>query len=211
MTPSYPEVAGYTIDEQLLEEPGVGRVFVGRRRGSDALVALKILEAENEDLRRAFLERHEFLTKLDHPNLARTVDAGVLERGSTPWTATAYVPSLTASELLQWLGPLGEEALAVRLCLAVCQGLVHVEEHLGYNGDVRPRNIAITSTGAVLLLDLGFPSIVGGVVMPGAFDYAAPEVLAARIDVDVRADLHALGVCLFMMLTGKNPLSGGLA
>ncbi|HZV01145.1 MAG TPA: protein kinase [Planctomycetota bacterium] len=207
MSSELESVGEYTLTGVLLDDPGKGRVLVGRRRGAGDVVALKLLEAKDADLRTAFGERAEFLMRLDHPNVARTLETGALPRGGAPWSATVHVSAVSLARLLEVAGPTLDEGLALRIALATCQGLTHVEERLGFHGDVRPRNLAITPAGGVLILDMGFPSRAGPVVISGSPEYAPPEVLEGRIDVDVRADLYALGVCLYLAATGKNPLA----
>src|SRR5579872_3357490 len=77
-------IGDYTISGRLLDDPGVGRVLVGRKRGADEIVAVKVLETEDLDVRSAFLERSKFLERLDHVNLARTLESGSLPPRGAP-------------------------------------------------------------------------------------------------------------------------------
>jgi serine/threonine protein kinase len=202
-------VGEYSLVDRLVDEPGAGRVFLGRRRGDDGLVAIKVLDAEDGELRSAFVDRAEFLKKLAHPNATRVLASGTLERGGLPWSASEHVRGANFAELLTQ-GLLKDESLALKIALAVCQALADAEEKLGYHGDVRPRNIVVTASGGVRLVDRGFPSRHGPFLFPGSPDYAAFELFEGRIDVDVRADLHALGICLFLAATGLNPIAEAL-
>ncbi len=200
-----PNVADYSVEEKLLDAEGIGRVVLGRKRGENEKVAIKLLDLDDEEMRAKFLERAEFLKKLEHPNIMRTRDCGTITRAKIPWSATTHFEGVTATELLQMTGPTLPSDVALRLCLSICQALVQVEEKWGTFGDLRCRNIAVNAEGLVRLCDNGFPSRLGTLVLPGTQDYAAPEILEARFDVDVRADIYALGICLFTMVTGATP------
>jgi len=84
------------------------------------------------------------------------------------------------------------------------------------HGDVKPENIRLTGPGTAVLIDLGFahrpgenePFLAKGLIL-GTANYLAPELCAAEKDADERADLFALGVMLFEMLTGRLPYPAG--
>jgi serine/threonine-protein kinase len=207
MSPTLPDLGNYTIVEPLIGQPGSGRVFLGRKKPEDPLVTLKVLDAESEDLRRIFMERAEFLRLCDHPSLLRTIESGTVAKTGAPWSAAVHVSAYSLADVLELLGPTVLEETLFRVAVGVSLALSHFEEKYGFHGDLRPRNVLVTPEGKILLADLGLPTSFHRILLPGAPDYAAPELLESRIDVDVRADLYALGVTLFLLATGKNPLA----
>src|SRR5271155_2675330 len=94
-------VAGFAIAESLHEEQGIGRLLLGREKPGDELAVVKLIE--DQDLRRHFLERAEFLKQLEHPNLVRTLACGLDEQTSRPWSAAPNVRGLSCAALLEIL------------------------------------------------------------------------------------------------------------
>ncbi len=201
-------IGDFAIGSLIVEKPGVGRIYLAKRSDAEENYAVKVLDTEDTTIRAFFIERGKFLGRLEHPAIALTEVRGTCPVMGTPWTATRHPLALPLPELNANLGAVLEEPLVVRIAIGALLGLEHVEERLGSYGDLRPRNIAVTTSGGVIPLDTGFPARAGDHVIPGAFEFCAPESIAGRPDVDVRADLYALGLCLFQMATGTNPRAG---
>lgn len=198
--------------ERLLGRGGMGSVWLGRRNDGkfEGRAAIKILERRGLGTNAASHIRHEanLLARLTHPHIARLLDAGVRENGQ-PYLLLEYIEgepidrycNVKALPLPQRLG----------LFVTILDAVAHAHAHLIVHRDLKPSNVLVTSDGAVKLLDFGIASLqaesgsaidcaVRGLT-PG---YAAPEQLRGE-PVTTTADVYALGVLLYVLVTGEHP------
>lgn len=204
--------------ERALGAGGMGEVWLARR--SDGLfetpVALKLLHAHlvRSALRGRFVREGRILGQLNHPHIARLLDAGETAERQL-YLAIEYIEG---EHLTPWCDRqrLGIEA-RLRLFLQVCAAVAHAHAHLVVHRDLKPSNILVTAAGKAVLLDFGIAKLVetetaeaaetaltrmaGGLLTP---EYAAPEQLANE-PVTVATDVYALGVVLHELLTGRRP------
>ena len=133
---------------------------------------------------------------------------------SAPWTPTSttrlttssweYVDGVDLSELVHRVGPL-PIADACELVRQAAVGLQHAHEHGLVHRDIKPSNLMVTKHGQLKILDLGLARLHNGHhgeltstgQMMGTIDYMAPEQTGDSHDVDIRADIYALGATLF--------------
>lgn len=187
---------------------GMGVVYLGERDDDRfrQQVAIKLLPAALRSPERLsrFLQERRLLAALDHPNIARVIDAG--EADGLPWFALDYVDGVPIDQadcgsrarvacVMEWL-----EQAARALAAAHARLVVHC--------DLKPANMLIDATGQVRLLDFGIARLLdeadgGDAGRPQRLtrDYAAPEQLAGGA-VDVRTDLYALGRVGYVLLAG---------
>jgi serine/threonine-protein kinase len=182
---------------------------------SDRVVAIKVLPASlagEDQFRRRFLREAEIISSLNHPNIVKVLDFGdengvyyiVMEYLSGP-DLSAFLKQEKSISLAQTIEML--RGIADGLDYAHRQGLVH--------RDIKPSNLMIDQTATTIsravLTDFGIAKITdahtritaSGVL--GTFDYIAPEQIQASADVDGRADIYALGVMTYQLLTGHLP------
>ena len=205
----------------LLGSGGMGEVFEARRAdGSyEGRAAVKLLKRGMDSaavLQRFALER-QALARLNHPHIARLLDAGHMSTGrgpAQPYLVLEYVPGEPIDVYCQ------ARALTVpqrlRLFLDVLDAVAHAHNRLILHRDLKPSNILVTAAGEVKLLDFGIAKLLDA-THPGeltqqagnAFtpQYAAPEQLQGG-DVTTATDVYALGVLLFRLLSGRLPLEG---
>ena len=200
----------------LLGHGGMGSVWLAER--VDGLftrrVALKLVHPAL--LGRAIAERlareREIVGSLDHPHIARLFDAGFAADGQ-PYLALEYVAGTPFTTYCD------EHRLPLRARLELFQQVLsavqYAHAHLVIHRDIKPSNILVTSEGTVHLLDFGIAKLltegtareteltqVGGRALTP--EYAAPEqILGAPITT--AADVYALGVMLYELLTGERP------
>ncbi len=200
----------------LLGHGGMGSVWLAER--VDGLftrqIALKLVHpalmggAMTERLAR----EREILGGLNHPNIARLFDAGFAEDGQ-PYLALEYVPGtpFTAHCDSHRL-PIRERLELFRQVLRAVQ---YAHAHLVIHRDLKPSNVLVTEDGEVRLLDFGIAKLLtagaaketqltqlsGRALTP---DYAAPEQIAGA-PITTAADIYALGVMLYELLTGQQP------
>ncbi len=194
---------------------GMGIVYRGEREGADFSqeVALKLIRRgfDFDDVQTRFLRERRILARLSHPNLARFIDGGVGADGR-PWFALEFVRGAPISRWCdaQRFG-IRER---VRLFLDVCAAVQHAHTQLVVHRDLKPGNILVDDSGAVRLLDFGVAGLLSGEGGEGRHstiglrhamtpEYAAPEQFGG--DVGVAADVYALGVILYELVSGVLP------
>ncbi len=222
--PSPPPAAGVPFGRYALRKRlargGMGEVFLADQLGPLGPVrpvALKRLlprVARRPDAARMFLDEMATAARLHHPNIAVTYDFGEID--GTYFLAMEYVEGLSLQELLRALGPLPVPE-AIEIVLRILDALDHAHERRGPDGqpapvvhrDVSPHNVMVSTAGAVKLLDFGIAraeDVALGGRAEGKLAYAAPEQIEGRA-TDRRADVWAVGVVLYEVLTGARPFS----
>jgi WD40 repeat protein/TPR repeat protein len=200
----------------LLGRGGMGSVWLAER--VDGLfarqVALKLVSAAL--MGKVVLERlareREILGSLTHAHIARLLDAGFAEDGQ-PYLALEYVDGI----------PLTSYCDAQRLTVSarlqlfrqVLGAVQYAHAHLVIHRDLKPSNILVSADGQVHLLDFGIAKLltegeaketqltqIGGRALTP--DYAAPEQILG-VPITTAADVYALGVMLYELLTGERP------
>jgi len=206
----------------LLGKGGMGEVYRARDPRLGREVAVKVLPvaySTDADRLRRFEQEARAVGKLNHPNVLTVYDVGV--HNGAPYIVTELLDGEELRAQLQQ-GPVPQrraldyaQQTATGLAAAHAKGIVH--------RDLKPENIFITSDGRVKILDFGLAklkapvsgssintapllSTAPGVVM-GTVGYMPPEQVIGH-DTDGRADIFALGVILYEMLSGKRPFSG---
>jgi eukaryotic-like serine/threonine-protein kinase len=190
---------------------GMGEVWLAERveGGFRQQVAIKRLHFESADMLVRFDAERAILAGLQHPGIARLYDGGVAVDGR-PYMIVEYVEG---EDLIAWCdhrrAPL---ALRLQLFLQVCAAVAYAHAQLVVHRDLKPANVLVTSDGRVKLLDFGIAKLL---LEDGSSDgsaatlalspaYAAPEQLTGGA-IGTATDVHALGVILHQLLTGRLP------
>lgn len=212
-------VGSYTVD-RLLGQGGMGAVWLAHRSDGryEAHVAIKLLNPAllGPGGIERFRREGKALGRLAHPNIARLVDAGVTPAGQ-PYLVLEYVEG---EAINRWCETRSLDVAArIRLFLDVLAAVNHAHAKLILHRDLKPSNILVTAEGQVKLLDFGIAKMLDdeaeGAPGPGltqlaghAFtpDYAAPEQVQGG-EVTSATDVYALGVMLYLLLTGRHPTS----
>jgi serine/threonine protein kinase len=200
---------------------GMGTVYLALDTRTQQHVALKILPPKvartEERLLARFQREMELSQKIKHPHLARTVEAGIYQM--VHYIAMEYIPGQTLYRLVASQGPL-TVARAAQLFAEVASALANAHKQGVIHRDMKPSNIMVTPHDHAKVLDLGLAftegeevedvEVVGGRgYILGSIDYMAPEQTRDPTNIDGRADLYALGCCLYFALTGKPPFPDG--
>ena len=210
---------GYEFLE-MLGRGGMGAVYKARQKSLDRLVAIKILPpflaSDGEEDAFHFAERFQrearAMAKLSHPNIIGVYDFGQARDGQC-YFVMEYVEGTDLHHLIQG-GELTVDHVAGWVS-QICDALQYAHSRGIVHRDIKPANIMVTLEGQVKVADFGLAKLTGGEetqtkltmtnMAMGTPDYVAPEVLEAGTEVDHRADLYAVGVMLYEMLTGKVP------
>ena len=218
-----PERFGAYIVHERLGAGGMAEVHRAERvnkDGSRTTVALKRLLAttvSNRELRQWFLREGALMRHLHHPNIADTFDHGSV-RG-IHFIAMEYVRGPTLKQLVEQTSrTIGTLPIPITLTIAsqVCDALDHAHLCRDQNGrllqvvhrDVCPANILLREDGIIKVIDFGLAKVkgvnedTGKHQLKGKFNYVAPEYIASGT-FDARADLWALGVVMYELLTSR--------
>ncbi len=208
--PGYP-VLHYEIIEKI-GGGGMGVIYKAQDLRLKRIAALKFLPAylyQDDDSRERFLQEARATSALDHPNICTVYEINDLPDGSS-FIAMAYYEGITLKELID-KGPITVEK-AIDVAIQVGAGLMQAHKHGIIHRDIKPANIILTEQDLVKILDFGIAKSPGldltktGATL-GTIAYMAPEQANGET-VDHRADLWALGVVLYEMLTGQRPFEG---
>jgi eukaryotic-like serine/threonine-protein kinase len=210
---SSPSMDRYRIRRRI-GDGGMGVVYAAIR--SDGLmsneVAIKVLRRglDTESFVRRFHAERAVLERLDHPNIARLLDAGTCDDGR-PYLVMELVDGVRID---RWREGRMSSREIVEIFVQVCDAVSYAHSRLVIHRDLKPSNILVTNDGVVKLLDFGIAKMLdedpanGGptrtadrVLTPR---YASPEQLRGE-PVSTASDVYSMGVLLYESLTGRLP------
>ncbi|MCC6593208.1 MAG: serine/threonine protein kinase [Xanthomonadales bacterium] len=188
---------------------GMGEVWLGERCDGqfERKVAIKLLApgiAAEWTAPRLAAERR-ILASLDHPGIARLLDAGIDAEGQ-PWLVEEYVEGRGWQQAIAELPQAGR----VRLLLAVCAAVAHAHARLVAHGDLKPGNLLVDAQGQPRLIDFGIARWLDTAdAVPAAATpaWSAPEQ-RAQAPVTAATDVHALGLLLHHACDGARAADG---
>ncbi len=211
---------GQQIGDFMIEaEQGRGGMAVVYRAQQVSLkrtVALKLMLPQIRVDPQAvvrFQQEAQHAARLSHPHIVTIYSIGelTLPNGLTvPYIAMQYISGTTLRELIQ-NEPLSPQQ-AVTILTQVASALDYAHSYGMIHRDIKPSNILLSTTGVAYLTDFGLATAIGsgsgltrsGVVI-GTPEYMAPEQAEGRGNIGTTADVYALGLVLFEMLTGTLP------
>ncbi len=206
---------------QQIGEGGMGTVFMAeqehpvRRR-----VALKLIKPgmDSQAVIARFEAERQALAMMDHPNIARVLDAGTTDTGH-PYFVMELVNGIPITRYCDENKLSTQERLA--LFVPVCQAIQHAHQKGVVHRDIKPSNVMVTlydGKPVPKVIDFGVAKATEqrltdrtmftqfGMAI-GTFEYMAPEQAEmSGLGVDTRADVYSLGVLLYELLTGTTPL-----
>ncbi len=213
-------IGGYEI-VRLIAVGGMGIVYEALQRAPRRSVALKLLRRgfRSEEAVRRFQREAQVLGRLSHPGIAQVIEAGLHDEvgESLPYFVMELLPealSLTAYASTLGLGVRDRCELLCVVCGAVdhCHGLGVVHR------DLKPDNILVPPDGRAKVIDFGVARVqlqvqsetfwqTAGAPFIGSIPYMSPEQVQGTPEgVDAQADVYALGVVAYELLSGRLPL-----
>jgi eukaryotic-like serine/threonine-protein kinase len=219
-------LAGQRLGPYTLERPlgqgGMGTVWLARRSDGrfEGTAAIKLLNLALLDPVGAERFRREgtVLARLNHPHIARLLDAGVTN-GGQPYLVLEHVEGVRIDRYCDDHRLSPEQRIA--LFLDVLGAVAQAHANLIVHRDLKPSNILVGAQGTVKLLDFGIAKLleegasgtdastltdIGGRALTP--EYAAPEQVTGE-QVTTATDVYALGVLLYVLLTGRHPTGEG--
>jgi serine/threonine protein kinase len=209
-----PAIPGYKVLGKL-GQGGMATVWKAEQIALGRPIALKVVSAHlvsDTRTRERFLREARISARVVHPNVITCHDAG--DAGGQLFMALELVTGGDLRQLqLREHGRL-DPWRALRLVHDCLQGLVAIEDAGLIHRDIKPGNIFLDAQGMPKLADLGLAKPSGGadLTMPGMVvgtpSFIAPEQARAVQDLDIRADIYALGATLFSLIAGRPPFPG---
>jgi len=218
------EMLGQTVGRykllKQLGEGGCGIVYLAQQQEPvQRLVALKILRLgmDTTSVIARFNAERQALALMDHPNIAKVLDAGATETGR-PYFVMELVQGVRITSYCDdnQLGP----RQRIELFVKVCHAVQHAHQKGVIHRDIKPSNILVTQHDGVpvpKVIDFGIAKAISGSLtdnpaftIQGQFvgtpAYMSPEQAEmSGLDVDTRSDIYSLGVLLYELLTGRPP------
>jgi len=202
----------YTIEKEIARG-GAARIFLARDNAGTK-VALKVLHPELSVSIAAerFLREISVLAGIQHPRISRLLDYG--EREWLVYYVMEFVTGPTLREYLDQVGRAPVKETIVGTC-QVLEALQFAHEHGVVHRDVKPENIKLAPSGAVLMdfgiakavADSGSSRLTRSGFTVGTSAYMSPEQVAGDRAIDHRADLYSLGCVIYECLAGVPPYS----
>jgi len=219
-TQSIPQRIGRFFIERPIGSGGMGTVYLAQQESPRRQVALKVMKhgvASPSALKRFEFEA-QILARLRHPGIAQVFEAGSHDdgHGGVPYFVMEFIPgALPVTEYADEKGLSNRERL--ELFVRVCDAVHHGHQKGVIHRDLKPSNILVDSSGEPKIIDFGVARAtdsdlavttmrtdVGQLI--GTLQYMSPEQCAADPnDLDTRADVYALGVVLYELLTRSLP------
>lgn len=204
---------GRYLADAIIGMGGMGVVYRGIQVSLNRPVALKLLR-KGDGAAYAFEDRFRreaiAMGQLTHPNIVAIYDFDVIEQDYL-FFVMEFVDGTDLAEIMRTGGMTPQ--LTLMLLPQICHALEYAHSRGIVHRDIKPANIMVTRRGEVKVTDFGlakkFDQMNSFVTMTnmimGTPEYAAPEQVDAHREVDHRADIYALGVMIYQMLTGQLP------
>jgi tRNA A-37 threonylcarbamoyl transferase component Bud32 len=215
------DIGQYHLGEML--GGGMAEVYLAHQ--NDKIYALKLMnpgwyqeEKEQQTARLRFQREQQMLAKLNHRNIVRAYRWGVVD--DIQYIVMEYIEGQTLRSYIKQRGRL-ELQEALRIFEALASALDHAHECGIIHRDVKPANVMLrqleSGQGEAMLMDFGIARneataldiSTGGPL--GTIEYMAPEQIVESQNVTRQADIYALGIVLYEMLTGERPFKGNAA
>ena len=215
------QIGPYVIREQI-GEGGMGVVYVAEQSEPvQRKVAIKVIKPgmDTKEVIARFEAERQALAFMEHPNIARVLDAGATESGRS-YFVMELVCGIPITEYCDQVRATPRERLG--LFQTVCDAMQHAHQKGIIHRDIKPSNVLVTQVSAkpvVKVIDFGLAKATSGqkltdktvytgfMKLMGTPSYMSPEQAGlSGLDIDTRSDVYSLGILLYELLTGTTPL-----
>ena len=209
------EIGPYRVTD-VLGRGGMGVVLSAQRNDGEYQkeVAIKLLSGalHTNKAKQRFYDERQILATLEHPAIARLIEGGTTEDGSTYFVMEKVEGSPIDRYCDQNSLNLSER---LRLMIKVCNAIAHAHSRLVVHRDLKPSNVQVTDDGKVKLLDFGIAKLLSEDDTPGVSqtvdwlltpEYASPEQIEGA-PITVATDVYGLGALLYKLLAGAPPFA----
>ena len=221
-----PDLSGERIGRykllQQIGEGGCGVVYMAEQQEPvKRRVALKVIKLgmDTKQVIARFEAERQALALMDHPSIAKVLDAGATETGR-PFFVMELVRGIKITDYCDQNNLSAVQRL--NLFIQVCQAVQHAHQKGIIHRDLKPSNILVTvqedGTAAPKIIDFGIAKATAGQTLTdktlftafeqfiGTPNYMSPEQAEmSGLDIDTRSDIYSLGVLLYELLTGRTP------
>ena len=203
------KIGQYRVLERL-GAGGMGSVYraVDETLGRD--VALKVLDTSMEDSTARLRAEAAALARLSHPGIATVYE--LVEDDRHLVMVMELVRGQTLQQIVEHVGVFSPRR-AAELCMQTLEALQHAHTSGVVHRDLKPGNLMMADSGSIKVMDFGIARLEGSVNLTGAGAmlgtpaYMAPEQVLGH-PIDARADLYAMGVVFFRLITAGLPFKG---
>jgi WD40 repeat protein len=206
--------AGFTL-RRVIGAGGMGTVFEADQELPARKIAVKVLHgaAPRASTLARFRKESEFLARLDHQHIARIIAAGSLHIPADGSTRPYFAMELVAGgrSITRWARDTSATRRDIVAMLATACDAVGSGHRLGIiHLDLKPGNLLISETGSLRVIDYGIARSLEGAAdgdapFAGTPQYMSPEQFTRGGAIDSRADVYAIGLILYELLTGRLP------
>ncbi len=208
---------------QQIGEGGMGVVFMAEQtKPLQRMVALKIIKPgmDTRQVIARFESERQALAMMDHPNIAKVLDAGTTDTGR-PYFVMELVKGVPITQFCD------DKHLSLRerleLLLPVCQAVQHAHQKGVIHRDIKPSNVLVANYDdqpVPKVIDFGVAKVTASKLtektmftefgqIVGTLEYMSPEQATFnQLDIDTRSDIYSLGVLLYELLAGSTPFEG---
>ncbi|MCA8918331.1 MAG: serine/threonine protein kinase [Planctomycetes bacterium] len=197
---------------------GMATVFLATHKATHRQCALKVLfpkHTKNAKFVERFIREGKLLKEFECESIAKGYEYGRAGKENPLYfMSMEYIDGPSIQDLLDRDGPFDEQK-SIYVITEAAKALAYMQERGVVHRDVKPDNIMWSKEGRVMLVDLGFATMIRKDLAGqfedetcGTVQYISPEQAKGMADLDIRADIYSLGATLYHMVTGELPFTG---
>ena len=189
---------------------GMATVYLATDLRLERRVAVKVMHghlADDSQFKQRFIQEARSAARLAHPNVVNVFDQG--QDDDSAYLVMEYLPGITLRDLLREYGSLTSQQ-TIDIAEAVLSGLAAAHKAGIVHRDLKPENVLLADDGRIKIGDFGLARAASantatGAALLGTIAYLSPELVTRGV-ADTRSDIYAVGIMMYEMLTGEQPM-----